>query len=231
MTPDVAAANRRIRRGLVITAIGLVGLAALYVLALEYTPAERFQGLAQKIYYVHPPGAYAMQLAFTVVGIVSALYLWLRDERLDHVAEASAEVGLVFAVLTLVTGPIWGKPVWGAWWTWDSRLTFTLIEFLLFAGYFALRSAMHDRFDRARYSAVVGTMALLLVPFNHLTVYLYNTTHPKPIVMQTSKPALPDEMLGTFLVGLAVFTVLYVGFVMTRYGIGVRRAMQEAAHA
>lgn len=231
MTLDLAAADRNCRRGLAITAIGLLGLAALYLLALKYTPAEQFQGLAQKIYYIHPPGAYAMQLAFTVVGIVSALYLWLRDERLDQVAEASAEVGMVFAVLTLVTGPIWGKPVWGAWWTWDSRLTFTLIEFLLFAGYFALRSAMHDRFDRARYSAVVGTMALLLVPFNHLTVYLYNTTHPKPIVMQTNKPALPDEMLRTFLVGIAVFTVLYIGFVTTRYGIGVRRTVQEATHA
>ena len=231
MTVDPDAAGRNIRRGRAIIVLGLLGLAALYVMALQFTPLERFQGPAQKIYYVHPPGAYGMQLAFTVVGIMSVLYLWLRDPKLDLIAEASAEVGMVFAVLTLITGPIWGKPVWGAWWTWDARLTFTLIEFLVFAGYFAMRSAMHDGLDRARYSAVLGTMALLLVPFNHLTVYLYNTTHPEPVVMQTGKPALPDEMLHTFLVGMGVFTLLYVGFVMTRYGIGLRRAALETSDA
>lgn len=231
MSIDVASAERTIRRGKAITLAAMAGLAGLYVLALYYTPTERFEGLVQKVYYIHPPGAYAMQIAFGVVGIVSVLYLWLREERLDRFAEASAEVGLVFGAMTLTTGPIWGQPTWGTWWTWDARLTFTLIEVLVFAGYFALRSAMQDHHERARYSAVLGVMALLLVPFNHLTVYLFNTTHPKPITLQTNKPQLPDEMLRTFLVGFAVFTVLYLGFVITRYGIGLRRAATEADNA
>ena len=231
MTIDAADAARNVRRGRIVMLLGLLGLAAIYVYVLKFTPYERFQGPAQKIYYIHPPGAYAMQLAFTVVGIVSVLFLWLRDARLDLIAEASAEVGLVFAVLTLITGPIWGYPVWGTWWTWDARLTFTLIEFLVFAGYFAMRSAIHDPIDRARHSAVLGTMALLLVPFNHLTVYLYNTTHPRPLALQTGKPQMPPEMLTPFFISMGVFTVLYVGFVMTRYGIGMHRAALEATDA
>jgi heme exporter protein C len=227
MTLDASAATRAIRRGRAITVIAVVLLAGLYVLALEFTPTERFQGLAQKIFYVHPPAAYAMQLAFFCVGLASMLYLWLRDARLDAFAEASAEVGLVLGGIVVVTGPIWGKPVWGAWWTWDARLTFTVIELLVFAGYFALRSAVRDPEERAKFAAVAGIMGMLLVPFNHLTVYLFATTHPDPIMLQTGRPQLPWEMARTFIAGFVVMTVCYLGFVMQRYGIGVRRMIEE----
>jgi len=231
MTLNAEAAGRAIRRGRAVTIVALLLLAALYLLALQFTPPERFQGLAQKIFYIHPPAAYAMQLAFICVGIASMLYLWLRDERLDAFAEASAEVGLVLGGIVVLTGPIWAKPVWGAWWTWDSRLTFTVIELLVFAGYFSLRSAIRDPAERAKFAAVTGIMGMLLVPFNHLTVYLFNTTHPQPVVVGTHKPELPWVMLRTFLSGFAVFTLVYVGFVMQRYGIGVRRMLEEAGDA
>lgn len=231
MTLSADAATQAIRRGRVVAVFGLLLLAALYALALAFTPPERFQGLAQKIFYIHPPAAYAMQLAFFCVGIASILYLWLRDARLDAFAEASAEVGLALGAIVVITGPIWAKPVWGAWWTWDSRLTFTVIELLVFAGYFALRGAIRDPEERAKFAAVTGIMGMLLVPFNHLTVYLFNTTHPEPVVVGTKKPALPPEMLRTFLAGFVVFTVLYLGFVMQRYGIGVRRMLEEARDA
>ncbi len=231
MIPDAAAANRQISRGRVVTLIGLLGLAALYVMALQFTPPERFQGLAQKIFYIHPPAAYAMQMAFLFTGVSSLLYLLLHDERFDLFAEASAEVGMVFGLIVVITGPIWGRPAWGTWWEWEPRLTFTVMELVLFGGYFALRGAIRDPADRAKYSAVMGLMALVLVPFNHLTVYLFASQHPEPVVVKTSKPELPLEMLRTFLTGFAVFTVIYLGFVMQRYGIGARRALQEVTDA
>jgi len=231
MTTDFAQADGHIRRGRIVTLLGVVGLAALYVMALQFTPPERFQGLAQKIFYIHPPAAYAMQMAFVLTGISSVLYLLIKDVRFDRFAEASVEVGMVLAVIVVITGPIWGKPVWGAWWTWEPRLTFTVIEMLVFGGYFALRGAVRDPVERARYAAVVGIMALVLVPFNHMTVYLFASQHPTPVVVQTDKPDLPWVMLRTFITGFAVFTILYLGLVMQRYGISVKRDLREALDA
>jgi len=218
-----AAADRAgvvVRRGLALVAAGLLGLAGVFVVALRYTPIERFQGLPQKIFYVHVPAAWCALLAFSVVGVASILYLWLRDSRLDLFAESAASAGLVFSTVMLTTGPLWGKPIWGTWWTWDARLTFTLFLFFLFLGYRALRGALHDPGERARYSAVVGIMGMVLVPFVHLTVYLFPPVHPQPIVLKPSAPSLPWEMLRTLLLSLAAYTVLLVGFVTTRYGLG-----------
>jgi heme exporter protein C len=219
MTADRAAARRIVRRGLVLTGLGLLGLAAVYVLALRFTPTEASQGLPQKIFYVHVPAAWSALLAFALVGITSILYLWLRDPRLDLFAESMAEAGLVFSLVMLITGPLWGKPVWGTWWEWDARLTFTLILFFLFLGYRALRGALNDPGERARFSAVVGIMGLVLVPFVHLTVYLFRTLHPQPIILKPSEPSLPWEMLRTLLLSVAVFSLLLLGFVATRYGL------------
>lgn len=231
MNLDPVAASRAISRGRIVTVLALLMLAGLYVLALQFTPPDRFQGLVQKVFYLHPPIAYAMQLAFVLTGITSALYLWLRDARLDAFAEASAEIGLAMGAMVIVTGPIWGKPAWGTWWEWEPRLTFTLIELLVFVGYFALRSAMHEPAERAKFAAVVGITALVLVPFNHLTVYLFASQHPEPVVVTTEKPDLPWVMLRTFLFGLLTWTVMYLGLVMQRYGIGVRRLIAEAQDA
>ncbi len=223
--------QKAIRRGLALTAVALVGLAGVYVMALQFTPVERLQGPAQKIFYVHAPAAWAALMAFAIVGIVSILYLWLRDERLDHFAAASAEVGLAFSCVMLTTGPIWAKPIWGTWWTWDARLTFTLFLFFLFLGYLTLRSALSDPSERARFSAVVGIMGMLLVPFVHLSVYLFRTLHPQPVLMKPSAPSMPPEMLQTLLTSFAFFTLLYLGFTITRYGIALVRDAHEARDA
>jgi len=231
MMTDAFAGRRAVRRGLGLVALGLLGLAGVYVLALRYTPMERFQGLPQKIFYVHVPAAWSAMLAFSLVGIASALYLWLRDPRLDLFAESAAEVGLVFSMVMLTTGPLWGRPVWNTWWTWDARLTFTLILFFLFLGYRALRGALQDPGERARFSAVVGILGLVLVPFVHLTVYLFRTLHPQPIVLKPSAPSLPGAMLRTLLTSLGVYTVLLLGFVMTRYGLGAAARLEGADDA
>ena len=209
------------RRGVVITFVGLAGLAVVYVLALQFTTVEVRQGLAQQTFYIHAPSAWSALLSFSLVGFASAIYLFLKDPRLDRFAASSAEVGVAFSVVMLTTGPIWGKPIWGTWWTWDARLTLTLFLFFLFVGYLTLRAAIPDQAERARFSAVVGIMGMVLVPFIHLSVYLFRTLHPQPIVLKPSAPSLPPEMLRTLLTSFGVFTILYLGFVTLRYGIAL----------
>jgi heme exporter protein C len=229
VTASVVEAARIARRGLALSAAGLLGLAGVYVLALGFTPVEARQGLAQKIFYLHVPAAWCALLAFSLVGIASGLYLWLKDPRLDRFAAASAEVGVAFSAVMLTTGPIWAKPIWGTWWTWDARLTLTLFVFFLFIGYLALRAAVHDPAERARFSAVVGILGMLLVPFVHLSVYLFRTLHPQPIVLKPSAPSLPPEMLTTLLISTVVFTLLYLGFVTARYGLVLADEAREEA--
>jgi heme exporter protein C len=228
MTSD-AAIRAITRRGLGISLAALLGLAAVYVLALGYTPVEARQGMAQKIFYLHVPAAWSALIAFSLVGVASALYLWLHDPRLDRFAAASAEVGVAFSAVMLTTGPIWAKPIWGTWWTWDARLTLTLFLFFLFVGYLALRASVHDPAERARFSAVVGILGMLLVPFIHLSVYLFRTLHPQPIVLKPSAPSLPPEMLRTLLVSVAVFTLLYIGLVTLRYGLAMAEDARDEA--
>jgi len=221
------------RRGTVLTVLALLALAGVYVRALAFTPVERFQGPAQKIFYLHVPAAWSALLAFAVTGILSIVYLWLRDRRIDLAAEASAEVGVALAVVLLTTGPIWGKPIWGTWWTWDARLTSTLFIFLLFVGYLVMRGVVTDPDVRARFSAVIGILGLVLIPFIHLTVYLFRTLHPEPIVLKPSAPSLPGAMLTTLLLSFGVFTLLYLGFVMQRYAVGLLEELrrEEVARA
>jgi len=229
--PTLERARILVRRGLLLSGLALLGIVGASVLALGFTPIEARQGLAQKIFYLHVPSAWSALLAFSLVGIAGGLYLWLEDPRLDRFAAASAEVGVAFAAVMLTTGPIWAKPIWGTWWTWDARLTLTLFLFFLFVGYLALRAAVHDPHERARFSAVVGIMGLLLVPFIHLTVYMFRTLHPQPIVLKPSEPSLPWEMLRTLLVSTAMFTLLYIGYVTTRYGIGLAADAREQRDA
>jgi len=128
----------------------------------------------------------------------------------------------------LTTGPIWGKPIWGTWWTWDARLTFTLFLFLLYVGYLLLRSAVPDPAMRARYAAVLGICGMCEVPFIHFSVYMFPTLHPMPIVLKPGAPSLPWSMLSTWLFSLGVFTLLYVGFVVQRYALSYLREQLEA---
>ena len=229
MTADLAPARSVILRGIVITMLALAGIATVMVMALRFTPVEANQGLAQKIFYIHAPSAWSTMLAAVFTGLASMLYLWLHDPRLDRFAAASAEVASVFCLVVLSTGPIWGKPIWGTWWTWDGRLTLTLFLFFLLLGYHTLRAAIRDPLERGRFSAVIGIMGMVLVPFIHLSVYLWRGLHPKPILMKPSAPSMEPDMLRTLLTSFAVFTVLYIGFVTLRYGIELAHDIREAA--
>jgi len=204
---------------LTVAALAVVGTA---VRAIYFTPLEARQGAAQKILYVHAPSAFVgLYLAFSLVAVAGALYLWLRDERLDRVAASAAEVGVVFMTVVLITGPLWGKPIWGTWWTWDAKLTLTLFIWFVYVGYLILRGAIEDADVRARYSAVLGVLGALLVPFIHLSVYLFRTLHPMPIVLKPGRPSLPTSMLLTFVLAFLSLSLLFVALLRTRYRLAV----------
>jgi len=201
-------------------ASAFLALAGLLVRVVWFTPTEAMQGPAQKILYLKIPSAtVALYLGVPLIAMASGVYLWLKDERADLLAEAAAEVSLVFMTVVLFTGAIWGKPVWGTWWTWDARLTLTLFLWLVMAGYLVMRGAVEDRAMRARFSAVLGLLALLLVPFIHLSVYMFRTLHPMPVFLKPSAPSMPPQMLYTLLLGFAVFGLLFVALLRARWRI------------
>lgn len=209
--------------------VAALAVAATYVRAIYFTPVEAMQGPAQKILYVHATAAFVgLYLCFGLVAVTSLLYLWLKDEKLDRAAAASAEVGVVFTTVVLCTGPLWGKPIWGAWWTWDARLTLTLFLWFVGLGYIILRGAVEEPEMRARFSAVLGILAALLVPFIHLSVYLFRTLHPMPILLKPSAPSMPREMQLTFLMAFVAFTLLFAAFLRARYRLGARADLLAA---
>jgi heme exporter protein C len=212
--------------------LAVLAVTAAYVRAIWFTPPELLQGYAQKIMYVHVPAAWVAFLSFGLTALAGGFWLFLRDARLDRFAESSAEVGVMFTTVVLITGPIWARPIWGAWWQWDARLTLTLFLWFLFLGYMVLRGAVQERDARARYSAIVGILGALLIPFIHLSVYLFNTMHPKPIVANTDGIQMPGVMVKTFFLALFAFTVLYAAFVRQRYLLATERdELEDAARA
>ena len=211
-------------------ALAVAGVLATMVRIFGFTPYEATQGPAQKIFYIHVPAAMSAYLAFIVAAIMSILYLWLKDERADRLAESGGEVALVFTSAVLITGPFWGKPVWGVWWTWDARLTLTLFLWFIAAAYTVLRGAIDDPAMRARYSAVLAVLAALLIPFIHLSVYLFRTAHPMPIVLKPERPSLPGEMLTTFIIANVAFLFFCAMLMRARYRLAVLRvAASEGA--
>ena len=209
--------------------LAAVAVAGSIVRAAFFTPLEARQGAAQKIFYIHVPSAWVAFLAFALVAIASGVYLWLRDEKLDRFAESSAEVGVVFTTVVLITGPLWAKPIWGTYWAWwDVRLVSTLFLWFIYIAYLVLRGAVESPALRARYSAVLGILGALLIPFIHLSVYLFATMHPMPIVGKPSAPSLPGEMLTTLLLSLFSFTLLYFAFVRSRYRYAEERDARVA---
>ena len=208
-----------------------VAVAAVFSAVIRiawFTPAELRQGLAQKIYYIHVPAALSAYMALIIAALMSLVYLWLHDERADRLAESAGEVALVFTTVVLTTGPMWARPIWGAWWTWDARLTLTLFLWFVTAAYLVLRGAVDDALLRARYSAILAVLAALLIPFIHLSVYLFRTLHPMPIVLKPDRPSLPADMLLSFTWSTLAFLFFCGTLIRARYRLAVWRADAEA---
>ena len=180
-------------------------LTALYMVFI-YVPTDVEMGVIQRIFYFHVPLAWVAFFAFFIVFLGSILYLWKRAKIWDFVASSSAEVGLVFTTLFLITGSIWAKPVWGVWWTWDPRLTASLVLWLIYLAYFIVRSYVAEEEQRARFAAVVGIIGFIDVPIVALAITLWRTQHPGAIIFEGG---LATEMVGTLLVSIFAFTALY----------------------
>ncbi len=190
-------------------------VAALYLVFI-YVPTEENMGVVQRIFYFHVPLAWVAFLAFFVVFAGSILYLWKREDKWDILAYSSAEVGIVFTTLVLITGPIWAKPIWGVWWTWDARLTTTLVLWLIYLAYLMVRSFATEESRGARFAAVVGIVGFIDVPIVALAITLWRTQHPGPVIFEGG---LAPSMLFTLLVCLAAFTVLYIHLLMHRISL------------
>ncbi|WP_017975686.1 cytochrome c biogenesis protein CcsA [Actinopolyspora halophila] len=197
------------------------------LIAAFSAPPDRFQGNLQRLMYVHVPAAWIAFLAFGITLVASLLWLWRRYRRYDHLAVASVEVGVFFTGLTLVLGSMWGKPVWGVWWTWDPRLVTTAIMFFVYLGYLALRRATVDPVTRARRSAVFGVVAFAQVPIVHMSVLWWRTLHQPPTVLKPGSPSIEPAMLAALLINVAAFTLLFAVLLRVRYRISVTEQRQE----
>jgi heme exporter protein C len=189
--------------------------AVTLLLVIFYVPTDRVQGIVQRIFYFHLPMAWLAYLAFFVVLVASVMYLWKRDMKWDTIARASVEIGVLFTTLVLITGSLWGKPIWNTWWTWDARLNSTLILWFIYVGYLMLRAYTPDVERGARFGAVLGIIGFADIPIIHFSVQWWRTLHPEPVVAQ-ARPALPPEMLATLGIALLAATLLYATLLLYR---------------
>jgi len=200
---------------LLILAGALVLCLAMYM-GLIYAPRERTMGDVQRIFYVHVPSAWVSFLAFFVVFLASISYLKTSDERWDILGSSSAEVGLIFCTLALVTGSLWAKPVWGIFWTWDIRLTTTLVLWFIYVAYLILRS--HTEGGGApKFAAVFGIVGFLDVPIVYFSVRWWRTMHPGHMVGY--KGGLDPKMLSSLVVSVIAFTMIFALLLAVRASI------------
>ena len=188
----------------------LLSMAAALFAALIYAPTERVQGDVQRIFYVHLAVAWNAYLAFFLVFVASIVYLWKRDLWWDALARSSAEVGLLFTTLVLIVGSLWARPIWGVWWSWDARLTTTLLLWFIYVGYLMVRSSAADEARGARYAAVLGIIGFLDIPIIHQSVVWWRSLHPESVVTASGGPAMPQSMLVALMINLIAFTILYI---------------------
>lgn len=197
----------------------LIGLGFLLLLGLVLSPADVNQGESVRIMYAHVPGAWLAYLAFIVTAMSSAAYLWKRTRSLtwDRIAGASAEVGVLFMGISLVTGSLWGRLTWGTFWTWDARLTTTAFLFVTYVGYLAVRGLGGTHHQRARRSAVLALLAVVEIPLVHFSVELWNSLHQEASVLtRDSDVEMDGLMLFSLFFGVLVFTMMYVWLVLHR---------------
>jgi len=205
------AAEETPRENYILLWLTAAGFLAAMVAIFFYVPTEKTEGAVQRIMYFHLPCAWLSFFAFFVVFLCSILFLWKRDREWDIYAHASAEIGVIFCSLVLITGPIWARPIWGAWWVWDARLTLTLILWLIYVAYLMLRSQTEPGSMRARYAAVLGIVGFLDIPFNHFATSWWRGFHPQPKIITSEGigKGLDTSMMMTLLISLAAFTLLY----------------------
>lgn len=216
------------------------GMIASLWLIFVVVPTEAQMGIVQRIFYVHVPCAWVAYLCFVTVALASGRYLWNRSDRADRLAVASAEVGVLFCTLLLVTGPIWARPIWGVWWTWDPRLTMTVILWAIYLGYVMLRAFGAEEEGIASYAAVLGIFGVLAIPVIRVSVRLLQGMHPAVLTTREGGSGLTDPTMRTTLWVTALAMTLLAAWLvvlrmrlegMERTVVGVRRALDEREEA
>lgn len=207
----------------------LLGMTLAIWMAFLYAPTDAIQGDAQRILYFHVPVSWISMLAFVSMAGAGCIYLWKKDERWDWIARASAEIGTVFVTLALITGSIWGRTTWGTWWTWDARLTTTLLLWFLYVGYLMLRNYMGRTHSSARAGAVLAIIGVIDVPIIYESVNWWRTLHPAAEI--GVKGALPPSVVLTLMVALCAFTVLYAVLMLQAYQIQRAQTLAQRLRA
>jgi heme exporter protein C len=199
--------------------LALGSLAAAAIMALVVAPDDAQQGTVYRLMYVHVPSAWLAYLSFFVVFVASIAFLKTGKARWDRMAAASAEIGVLFTALTIGLGSIWGKPVWGTWWTWDPRLTTTALMLLIYVGYLAVRRLSDNPRRRGRWAAVVGIVGFADIPVVQLSVTWWRSLHQQPS-LQLGRVTLAPIMTITLLVAVVAFTLLYLYLMSLRLRVG-----------
>lgn len=197
----------------VLLVLGFVLIIGALYLVFLYVPTEQSMGVVQRIFYFHVPVAWVAMLAFGIIFVCSILYLWKRESKWDIIASSSAEVGVIFASLLLITGSIWAKPAWGVWWTWDVRLTTALVLWIIYIAYLIIRSYVTEEQRGARFAAVIGIVGFIDIPIVALAIKLWRTQHASPVIFEGG---LTPSMLLTLMVSITAFTVLFVLLLLQR---------------
>ncbi len=186
-----------------------IALGAIFI----YAPIETTMGIVQKIFYIHVPSAFFAFFAFFITFVASILYLFKKEHKWDVIASCAAEIGLTFCTIVLITGPIWAKPIWNVWWTWDPRLTTTLILWFTYVVYLMLRGVVREN-QRSNFSAVFGIMGFVNVPITFFAIRLWRTIHPVVITAKGLNISVP--MKHTLLLTFIAFGLLFSSLLISR---------------
>jgi heme exporter protein C len=206
------------QKALLGAALILLGAGAAW--GLYVAPPERMMGDVYRIMFVHVPSAWLALVAYTVTFLASCAYLWRGSDRADALAEASAELGIVFNALLLITGSIWGKPTWGVWWTWDPRLTTAAVLLFAFLGYLALRRLTEDPARRAVWASVMAIVIFADVPIVWFSVKWWNSLHQ----LQSSPATVAAPMVVALRLNAFAYLALYLTFLGPRFRLARRRS-------
>jgi heme exporter protein C len=198
-------------------------LTALYTIFI-YAPVEKTMGVIQKIFYIHVPSAFLAYLAFFITFIASIIYLLRKDSKWDTVAHCAVETGVIFCTIVLITGPIWAKPIWNVWWTWDPRLTTTLILWFTYVAYLMLRRSVKEN-KRTNLTAIFGIIGFINVPITFFSIRLWRTIHPVVITSQGLNMSWP--MKFTLILTLIAFCFLFFSLLITRIRLERSRMLIE----
>ncbi len=221
-----APAHTGSRGSRIVGILAACGALALLVFALVLSPADRVQGEAVRLIYLHVPAAIAMYGAVILLGVASAMWLRRKTRGWDVLGAAAAEVGLVFTGLTLVTGMLWGRPTWGVYWVWDARLTTTAMLAILLAGYLALRRVPASEESRARRAAVAGLLVVVDLPLIHYSVNWWRTLH-QDATISTTDVKIDGLMLFTLFLSMVVAGLVLTWLLIHRFRLAWLEAEVE----